>query len=207
MAVGGAAVEQAAHQFIVAAVEGVDEALLVLLEQGFDPLAAPGVVGEDVGGEELAGVPLQGREGKFPGLAGVLLGDGDLAFLSHRIDLDVVATAGVVELVGEFGFLVEVEVAEDGDDGLDHVRFAGAVLADDGVAFELAFDAVGVGVGGLAGEGDLEIPQVAEVLNFEAFELHQPALSPNLSVQSHGSLFTSRIASSNRLRLRCNVDR
>jgi hypothetical protein len=37
----------------------------------------------------------------------------------------------------------------------------------------LTFDTVGVG--GLAGEGDLEIPQVAEVLNFEAFELHQSA--------------------------------
>mgnify|MGYP007002409791 CR=1 FL=1 len=108
-------------------------------------------------------------------------------------------------MVGEFGFLVEVEVAKIGDDGLDHVRLAGAVLADDGVAFDFALRAVGVD--GHTGEGDLEIPQVAEVLNLEAFELHQSALSPNLSVQSHGSLFTFWIASSNRLRLRCSVDR
>lgn len=41
------------------------------------------------------------------------------------------------------------------------------------MAFEWTFSAVGVG--GRVGEGDLEIPQVAEVLNFEAFELHQSA--------------------------------
>jgi hypothetical protein len=164
LTVHGAAVEKAAHEFVAAADQGIVKALLVLLEQGFDALAAAGVVGEDVGRKIFAGVPLQVRESEFPGLVGVPLGNGDLAFLSHRIDLNTVASAGVVELVGEFGLLVEIEVAEDGDDGFDQIRFAGAVLTNDGVAFDFAWRAVGVGE--RVSKSNLEIPQISEVLNF-----------------------------------------
>ncbi len=104
------------------------------------------------------------------GFIRVLVGDGHLALLGHGVDLDAVAAACVVEFVSEGCLVIQVEVSENGDDSLDHVGLAGAVLTDDGVALE--FEGFTVGRCRGAGEGDLEISQVAKVLDFEAFELH-----------------------------------
>ena len=97
--------------------------------------------------------------------------DRDGRFLAgNGSDADLESANLVVEFVIERRRVVQVEVAKDRDDGLDHIRLAGAVLADDGVTFEGACGSVGVRGG--ASERDFEIPQVAEVGDLQSLELH-----------------------------------
>ena len=78
--------------------------------------------------------------------------------------------AGVIEFIGEVCFLVQIEVAEDRDDGLDQIRLARAVWANDSMTFKLTLLAIHIKCG--SGERDLKVSQIAEALNLEPFQPH-----------------------------------
>ena len=131
------------------------------VEVAFQPTAPAGVVGEQVVGQVTVDLTLEGRLGH--GLAV----DSDLQPLAWAVwvgvDVDALLAADVVQGVGEGGRTSRLQIAEDLDNGLNEVRLAGAVAAEQHRG-RLALVEV-----------DLEPAQVAVVREAQAIQSHAAA--------------------------------